>query len=144
MSAVFLSQQCHCFSDFVTFGARHLTFWNFDPDGEPVLAKKDASLGEVVQRQDIHHAVFLPSGQLLSGGDNGRITVWEKNKALREVDAHAKGPLKCLRLKGDDRLVTSGGDAFVNVFEISFPIDPELEAQLEVSFSRTIIAVLGI
>ena len=39
------------FSDFVTFGARHLTFWNFDPDGEPVLAKKDASLGEVVQRQ---------------------------------------------------------------------------------------------
>ena len=27
-----------------------------------------------------------------------------------QVDAHAKGPLKCLRLKGDDRLVTSGGD----------------------------------
>ena len=33
---------------------------------------------------------------------------------------------------------------FDQVFEISFPIDPELEAQLEVSFSRTIIAVLGI
>jgi WD40 repeat protein len=118
--------------DFVTFGKRHLTFWVFEPGGEPVLAKKDASYGDVGERQSIHHCVFLPSGQMLSGGDNGKIMVWEKNKALREIDAHAKGPLKCLRLKSDDKtLVTSGGDAYVNTFEISFPIDPELESQLQ-------------
>ena len=114
--------------DFVTFGVKHLVFWNFVPDGEPVLAKKDASYGDVGTRQSVHHACFLPSGQLLSAGDNGKIMIWEKNKAVRELDAHAKGPCKCMRLRGGDgdTLVTCGGDGKVLTWKVTLTLDEEL------------------
>jgi Ca2+-binding EF-hand superfamily protein len=118
--------------DFVTFGVKHLTFWSFSPGGEPVLAKKDASYGTppVGTRQDVHHACFLPSGQLLTGGSNGRLMVWEKNKAVAEIKAHRPGPLKCIRLRseGSDQLqlLTCGGDGKVLEWEVTM-LDDELE-----------------
>jgi hypothetical protein len=76
-----------------------------------VLAKKDGSYGKVAERQHVHHAAFLPTGQLVSGGDNGALMLWEKNKALMVIDGHAKGPCKCIKLRGDSKtLLTAGGD----------------------------------
>ena len=126
--------------DFVTYGAKHLVFWTFTAGGEPVLAKKDASYGEVGTRQNVWHACFLPSGQLLSGGDNGKIMVWEKNKAIRELDAHFKGPLKCMRLRADEKtLLTSGGDGQVLQWNVEVKVnDDDMQGLGEVFKTQSI------
>ena len=53
--------------------------------------------------------------------------MWEKNKAVIEVDAHKKGPVKCIRLHPDHRrLLSCGGDGRVLVWKME-SADPDLE-----------------
>lgn len=117
--------------DFVTFGHKHLSFWTFTVGGQPVMAKKDASYGKVGERQHVHHATFLQTGQLVSAGDNGKLMLWEKNKAVLEIDAHTKGPCKCVKLRQDGKtLLSAGGDGCVIVWSIEMAGEGDLFAGL--------------
>eukprot|EP01052_Picozoa_sp_SAG31_P055622 SAG31_NODE_15462_length_754_cov_0.838168_1_plen_206_part_10 len=85
--------------DFVTFGTKHVSFWTYD-EAENLLTSKGCSFGTTTQ-QNIRHAVFLPTGQLLTGGDNGCITVWVGNKGVAETKNRHSGKLNVRRLKYD-------------------------------------------
>jgi WD40 repeat protein len=101
----------------VTFGVKHVKFWSYDEAGN-VLSASGSSFGTCTQ-QDVHHAVFLPTGQLLTAGNNGRITAWDGNKAVSETKGGHGGKMTAMKLRPDLRtLVTAGGDGEVRTWLI--------------------------
>ena len=98
--------------------------------GATDLAVKDAS-PLLYERQDVYHGTFLPSGQVLTGGENGRICLWEKNAVRQEFDGH-DGPIKVMRLRADNTtLVTAGADGHVRVWTVHYGQDLGMPFSLE-------------
>lgn len=80
-------------SHFITFGRKHILFWNFDEnaDGSCNISFKPGVFGGA-EIQDVLCACFLPQGLILTGGPNGSITVFRRvTDSDADVDfAHEK------------------------------------------------------
>ena len=107
--------------DFVTFGVKHINFWNYDPM-QRALTSKGCTFGDCEQ-QDIFHACFLPlEPAVLTGGPDGKLCAWEENKASFEKTAHVKD-LRAMKLReGGSQLLTAGGDGTVRQWDMSYPL----------------------
>ena len=116
--------------DFITFGVKHINFWNYDPL-QRALTSKGCTFGECEQ-QDIYHACFLPSEPaVITGGPDGKICAWRENKAQVEFKAHVKD-LRAMKLRDRNGavLLTAGGDGMVREWNLIWdaPDKPEVEA----------------
>jgi hypothetical protein len=66
--------------EFVSFGVKHINFWNYDPAAR-ALTSKGGIFGDTTQ-QNVYHACFLRTEpSLVTGGANGKIAWWSGNAA---------------------------------------------------------------
>lgn len=74
-------------SHFITFGKKHILFWNFAENADSTcrISFKPGVFGDA-EIQDVLCACYLPSGHILTGGPNGSITVFRK---VTDSDADA-------------------------------------------------------
>ena len=127
-------------SEFCTFGRKHLSFWNM---GVGELEKTGSSF-DACEIQDVLHVCYLPTGQIVAAGPNGKLTVYALidtgTAAIMEVQAHAvsasqlkipehvgRGGARCVQLKpandGEEEdsgmvLLSGGGDSKVKSWDV--------------------------
>ncbi|GMH44987.1 hypothetical protein BSKO_12944 [Bryopsis sp. KO-2023] len=124
-------------SRLATFGQNHIKFWKLNA----TTHKNSKSLGVQVDAGQygkfsthcILSACFLPSGTLLSGTPQGKISIWKKLKCVESIHAHEKGPVvqrpdgiktyggvRCLILHSNNKKVLSGGsDGYMKLWDVS-------------------------
>ena len=117
----FAGQDSAHFSDFVTAGVNHITFWTHDGAGG--LEAQGGAFGSTTQ-QDVLHVAYLPTGHVLAGGPNGNITIYEDKLATMEIaDAHASlCKAFCMRNDGNS-VMSAGGDGMVITWNIDAGAD---------------------
>ncbi|KAJ3382009.1 Echinoderm microtubule-associated protein-like 5 [Entophlyctis sp. JEL0112] len=108
-------------TEFVTFGAKHVTFWSFDA----ATSRLVATTGTFPHAPNAHHTetfsivscAHLADGRLVSGTHRGVLLIWDsgaRGTVQRVVEAVHRGPVFALRVdpvRGG--LVTGGGDGHV-------------------------------
>ena len=106
------------FSDFVTGGVNHITFWTHD--GASGLEQQGGAFGSTTQQDVLHVAYLATVPRVVAGGPNGNITIYEDKLAVAEItDAHASWCRAfCMRNDGNS-ILSAGGDGKVITWTIN-------------------------
>ena len=114
------------FSDFVTAGVNHITFWTHDGAGG--LEQQGGAFGSTTQQNVLHVAYLAGTPRVVAGGPNGNITIYEDKLAIAEItDAHASMCRAfCMRNDGSS-IMSAGGDGMVITWDIKPDGDNVLE-----------------
>lgn len=127
---------------FCTWGMKHLKTWTCDPStgrwSSQSMSFGDFGVDNVLSCEFLRPRTLAtgetPSGAVVTGMPDGTLLVWRNGKAVRRVQAHAKGPrtiqpdgtvawgggVRALRLRKDGLTLLSGGaDGCVMLWDAS-------------------------
>lgn len=95
---------------FVTCGFKHTKFWKLNLETGKLTGGKNGTYGKInPQPRETRCAAFLPGNNLITGGSNGVLYLWDSltGKCKRAYPAH-DGPVLALLAAANHQLITAG------------------------------------
>ncbi|KAJ3087753.1 Echinoderm microtubule-associated protein-like 5 [Quaeritorhiza haematococci] len=113
-------------SEFVTYGVKHLKYWQWDPSSSRL--KGDRGLFGSRKVQSVICATFLPNGNFVTGSHGGELLVWSRNQIVSVIDGAHKGPVYGLAF-GPAGLISGGKDGKVVLRDAKLHATDEVELE---------------
>ncbi|KAJ3077940.1 hypothetical protein HK100_010870, partial [Physocladia obscura] len=111
--------------DFVTFGAKHLTFWNYDSSVNKLSHRRGDFAGQ--ESFSILSGCFLPDSHLVTGTHKGHILLWSKSQVVRVINEVHEGPVFSVVFNVELGVISGGGDGLLVQMNKSCEVEKRIQ-----------------